>query len=425
MRHYEHEQISLMPAPDNRAAMLVQDFAVEPDTFFLGIKSLNTKSVVAAKDMKTSIVPVVAKHLCRELPAEVCRSGGRIDPSRSALNYSLLPGRMTGATITAQAIAGMEENEIKWRQARKDQVMGVEFVFSLPPGFKHDERIFFTECLRWTERHYPQPARIIAAIVHLDEAVPHLHVLLVPIVAQGRMSGHDVVGYKGLYTKRVNSFHEEVAQRFGLRKPRCKGKMTSTRRHHLADRTIDKLMADGWVASPASVKEMHRMLFPDPLPMAQSMGLSAHEDSAIESQQNAYAVAVDDVRTLPDGATALLCNAVASSTTANDAGIDHPDASKTPPAGSAASSSIVPGERPRLKQWVEIMTGVMPPERPAWSGRSPHQIPPPSIVPSKLDRVGTADATEPPRGIPPPTRTSARTQVLLGLRVAGHIRGHA
>ena len=94
MRHYEREQISSLALPSNLAGMLDQDqnFIVEPVTFYLGIKSLNTKSVAAAKGIKTRIIPVVAKHLCRELPAEVCRSG-RIDPSQLALNYSLLPGR--------------------------------------------------------------------------------------------------------------------------------------------------------------------------------------------------------------------------------------------------------------------------------------------------------------------------------------------
>lgn len=407
-------------AVNKRDAMLVQDFVTEPDTFFLGIKSLNTKSVAAAKDMKAHIVPVVAKHLCREIPAEVCRSGGRIDPGRTALNYSLLPGRMSEATITARAIAVMEEHGIEWQQKRKDQIMSVELVFSLPPGFKDDQRIFFAECLRWTERHFPQPAQIIAAVVHLDEALPHLHIVLVPIVEHGRMDGHKVIGYKGVYTKRVNSFHDEVAQRFGLRKPRRKMKLTSAQRHQLADRIIAQLMADGWVASPVSVKEMRRMLIADPLPMAQSMGLSAHDADVIDSQQKAYAVAVDGVPSLPDGATALLCNAVAGITKSNDADIAHADPSESALTASSASSIIVHSKRPRPKQWVEIMTSVVSPEKPAWSIRSPQPI-------------RAADATESLRRIKartpaddtrmPPPRLSGRSQVMLGLRAADHVRG--
>ena len=308
--------------------------------------------------------------------------------------------------------------------------MGVELVFSLPPGFKDDQRIFFGKCLRWTELHFPQPAQIIAAIAHLDEALPHLHIILVPIVEHGRMAGHGMVGYKGVYTKRVNSFHDEVAQRFGLRKPRRKMKLTSAQRHQLADRIIAQLMADGWVASPVSVKEMSRMLIADPLPMAQSMGLSAHDADAIESQQNAYAVAVDSVPALPDGSTALLCNAVDGGVTINDNEIGHVDSSETMRKVSSASSIIVPNERPRPKQWVEIMTGVVSPERPAWGARNPRPV----SSTSRPERMGAADATGSTRHIRTPAdaglrispaRVSARSQVMLGLRAAGHMRGHA
>lgn len=395
------------------ADSLVQDLIIEPDAFFLGIKSLNTKSVEAAKDMKERIIPVVAKHLCREIPAEICRSGGRIDPTRSALNYSLLPGRMSGPKITAGAIRAMEEYGIDWERKRKDQIMGVELVFSLPPGFKDDPRIFFTECLRWVERHFPQPTQIIAAVVHLDEALPHLHIVLVPIVEHGRMDGHQVVGYKGVYTKRVNSFHDEVAQRFGLRKPCRKTKLTHAERHQLADRIIAQMMADGWVGAPASVKELRRMLIADPLPAAQSMGISVHDVIAPEPQQNAYAVTVDRAMAAPDGATALLCNAVAGSIKANNA--------ETAQTVGAASSSIVPADRPRPKKWVEIMTGIVPSERPAWSTRSHCPITPSSGIPGRLERVSAVDA-----GLRiSPSRVSARNQVMLGLRTAGHMRGHA
>jgi hypothetical protein len=105
----------------------------------------------------------------------------------------------------------------------------------------------------------------------------------------------------------------------GLREPRRKTKLTYAERHQLADRIIAQMMADGWVGMPASVKEMRRMLIADPLPMAPSMGLSAHDVIAPEPQQNAYAVAVDGVMAAPDGATALLCNAVAGSIQANNA----------------------------------------------------------------------------------------------------------
>lgn len=419
----------MMAAASKRDGTQVEHFLVEPDTFYLGIKSLNVKSVASAKGAKDRVVPVAARHICREIPAEVCRSGGRIDPARSAMNYSLLPGLMTEAAITARALAVMAQNGIEWKQKRRDQIMGVELVFSLPPDFKHDSRAFFVECLRWTERHFPQPAQIIAAIVHVDEGggkaghlqAGHLHVLLVPIVAHGRMDGHALVGYQGLYAERVNSFHAEVAHRFGLRKPRRKPKLTSAQRHELADRIIGQMLAEGWIASPASVKAMRTMLARDPLPMAQSMGLAPH-DAAIEPP-TAYAVA-DAV--LPDGATALLCNAVHADDAIRETDSNHAGASERALPASLAASGMRSGARPRPKKWIETMTRVMPREKPAWTARSS-----PSVSTSgRPDRIRTIDAeASPPRigpsagaGMPVPIpQLSGRAQVLLGLRAAGHM----
>lgn len=409
-----------MATKKKREAMLVQDFAPEGDAFFLGMKSLNIKSVETAREMKANVIPVVAKHLCREIPAEACRSGGRIDPSRTALNYTLIPGMTTEAAITACAITAMQEHVIERQRERKDQIMGVELVFSLPEGFQGDQRRFFAECLLWTERHFPAPAQIIAAVVHLDESNPHLHVVLVPIVAPGRMDGHKVVGYVGLYAKRVSSFYEEVAQRFGLRKPQPKVKLTSTQRHKLADRIIDQLMADGWVGSPASVKAMHRKFVADPLPIAESMALSMQDAISCKSQPTAYAVALDSVPEMPERATALLCNAVHGSASTNDAQIGSADTVETTPIAPAASPRIVPSERPRTKQWVKIMTRATVPEKPAWKPRQAPHI----IVPCKQEPIAPA-APEPTRRIQLPTQTSARSQVMLGLRAASHMRGRA
>jgi hypothetical protein len=242
------------------------------------------------------------------------------------------------------------------------------------------------------------------------------------------MDGHAVVGYQGIYAKRVNSFHEEVAQRFGLRKPRRKLKLTSTQRHQLVDRIIDQMLADGWVASPASIKALRTTLTPDPLPVAQSMGLLPHDAAAIEPQ-TAYAVA-DSV--LPDVPTALLCNAVAGSAKVNDAEPGHADAPESTLAVPVVVPIIVPGKRPRTKRWVEIMTSATTPEKPAWKPQ--HPLPPSSIVPSRPERhmraVGPEEST---RGVirPPadtsvlilPSRASARSQVMLGLRAVGHTRG--
>ena len=85
----------------------VQDFIAEPGVFFLGIKSLNLKSVAAARN-RDQVLPVVGRHLFRQIYAETCWNGGRIDHSRSWMNFSLLPDDpMTSEAMVVAARAAM------------------------------------------------------------------------------------------------------------------------------------------------------------------------------------------------------------------------------------------------------------------------------------------------------------------------------
>jgi hypothetical protein len=291
---------------------LVQDFVAEPGVFFLGIKSLNLKSVAAARN-RDQVLPVVGRHLFRQIYAETCWNGGRIDHSRSWRNYSLLPDvPMTSEAMVEAALAAVADNGIDWAKLRKDQIVGVELVISLPTTFQGDARAFFVDSLAWVKATFPSPITIVAAVVHMDEANPHMHIILVPIVGPGRMDGHQIVGYKGKYAKRVKSFHQQVAQRYGLGKPHRKIQLAYRERQQLAERVLTTMTADGpaWADSPAAVGAMRRMLIADPMPMATALGLLEDADDATPT---AYAVAGAAVPAVLLGAasTALLCYAVA------------------------------------------------------------------------------------------------------------------
>jgi hypothetical protein len=112
------------------------------------------KSVAAAKGKKEKVIPVVARHLYREIRAETCWAGGRINPAKSAMNYSLLhDGPTTAAGMTTAALDAMAEHDVPWQAQRKDQIMGVELVISVSPSFKGDLHAFFRQSLEWTQRH--------------------------------------------------------------------------------------------------------------------------------------------------------------------------------------------------------------------------------------------------------------------------------
>jgi hypothetical protein len=296
---------------DHNNKTLVQDFVAEPGVFFLGTKSLNLKSVEAARS-RDQVLPIVGRHLFRQIYAETCWNGGRIDHSRSWMNFSLLPDDpMTSEAMVVAARAAVADNRIDWAKLRKDKIVGVEVLISLPAAFQGDVRSFFEDSLAWVRTTFPSPITIVAAIVHLDEANPHMHIILIPIVGPRTMDGHQVAGFKAVYNKRVNSFHQQVAQRYGLAKPRRKAQLTYRERQQLADRVLAAMMTDGptWADTPAGVVAMRQMLISDPTPMAKALGLLGDAD---DTTPTAYAVAgtAGSQATAGDASTALLCYAV-------------------------------------------------------------------------------------------------------------------
>lgn len=289
---------------------LVRDFITEPGVFFLGVKRLNKNSVPAARGSRDRVLPVVGKHLYREI-VETCWDGGRIVSSRTKLNYSLLPGSpMTAAGMVNAALAAAAAHGIDWAKLRKDKIVGVELVISLPVGFQGDARGFFVDALEWVKATFPQPVTIIAAVVHRDEAAEHMHVVLLPLTAPGSMNGHQVLGFKGVYAKRVNSFHQQVGQQHGLGKPRRKAKLTYPERQQVAERVLVKMATDGaaWADNPAAVAAMRKMLTADPMPMARAFGLV--EGEAGDVAPTAYAVACAVDADAVGMSTAYLCYAV-------------------------------------------------------------------------------------------------------------------
>jgi hypothetical protein len=273
---------------------LVQDFHDDEQVFRVGTKPLSISSVDAAYGNRNRVVPVAAAHLTREIPQDYCRSGSSIDPSRSALNYSMLNIPMQATAIADRAIALMEQHGIKWRSLPKNRIMAVETIISPPPGFVGDLDAFFADGLHWTEyTAFGHQVSVIAAIVHNDElgedemgaqmTAPHLHVLTLPITTDGRLDGHELVGFTGKHRNRNESFYQHVGQRYGLGKPTPKASLNKADRAQFADRLLAKFVADcpAWACNAAAMKALRRMFLADPLGMAKAHKIALpHADQA-------------------------------------------------------------------------------------------------------------------------------------------------
>jgi hypothetical protein len=125
---------------------------------------------------------------------------------------------MTSTDIAAQAANRMATAGIDAARLRKDAVRGIEFVFSPSRDAQLNHRAFFTACTNWVGERFGGEDNIVSSIVHVDEALPHCHVLIVPIFG-GRMIGSDMLGAGAHFASVLQEFQEKVCAPYGLQPP--------------------------------------------------------------------------------------------------------------------------------------------------------------------------------------------------------------
>lgn len=101
---------------------------------------------------------------------------------------------------------------------RKNAVRALEGFYGASPAWfegKSSSEImeYFRDCLAFHEHHYGE---VVNAVVHLDEATPHMHVISIPFTRDGRLSAFELVGGKDDLSRAQDMFHDEVSVRYGL-----------------------------------------------------------------------------------------------------------------------------------------------------------------------------------------------------------------
>ena len=116
---------------------------------------------------------------------------------------------------------------------RKDAVVLIDGFYGASPEFFQDKskdeiRAYFKDCLEYHKNHY---GFTINAVIHYDEATPHMHVASVPIVQKNdglwKLSAKDLMGNVKAYRDRQDSFHENVSSKYGLER----GEISSPEHH--------------------------------------------------------------------------------------------------------------------------------------------------------------------------------------------------
>ncbi len=152
-------------------------------------------------------------------------SNPQIDSERTRNNYRFTP--YFGKTYTEFINGRIKELGLS---PRKDAVVMNSFVLGSDKTFfdglaKVEQYNFFSDCYKFFAERYGEE-NIIAAVVHLDETTPHMHLNLMPVTKDGRLCSKQLFDKPQLQQLQTD-FYESVGKRWGLQR----GKEGSQKKH--------------------------------------------------------------------------------------------------------------------------------------------------------------------------------------------------
>lgn len=133
------------------------------------------------------------------------------DAERTPENYCSV------SESTDQAMGRVRE--LLPEKRRKDAVLAVEYVMTASPEWwkeatPRQQAEFFARSEQWLENKYGKD-RVVAAVVHRDEATPHLSAFVVPLTQDGRLSAKEFIGGRSKMRDDQSTYAESV-KKLGL-----------------------------------------------------------------------------------------------------------------------------------------------------------------------------------------------------------------
>lgn len=109
--------------------------------------------------------------------------------------------------------------ELLPEKRRKDAVLAVEYVMTASPEWWNEatprqQAEFFARSEQCLEKKYGKD-RVVAAVVHRDEATPHLSAFVVPLTQDGRLSAKEFIGGRSKMREDQSTYAESV-KKLGL-----------------------------------------------------------------------------------------------------------------------------------------------------------------------------------------------------------------
>lgn len=169
-------------------------------------------AVVHMMKIKSGAVGGIQSHNNREHEP---KTNPDVDMSRSEDNYDLISCDNYKRSIK-EKLSNLVESS---RAVRKDAVVVCNFIVTSDNETMNAlgadrQREFFQDSVKWFSDRYGAD-RVLNATVHMDEATPHLHIGVMPITQDGRLSA------KTIFTKTEmkaiqTEFARDVGEKYGL-----------------------------------------------------------------------------------------------------------------------------------------------------------------------------------------------------------------
>lgn len=147
----------------------------------------------------------------RENNRAAAEYNNQVDRERSGLNVPLIQSNNWMQDIRA-------EIERAGARTRSNSVVALDTLYTASPSFfegktRKQTEDFFRDCLQFHQRQF---GHIISAVIHYDETTPHLHIISVPLTADGRLSAREIVGNKQNMSRLQDEFFEQIGRGYGL-----------------------------------------------------------------------------------------------------------------------------------------------------------------------------------------------------------------
>lgn len=169
-------------------------------------------AVVHMMKIKSGAVGGIQSHNNREHEP---KTNPDVDMNRSEDNYDLIPCDNYKRSIK-EKLSNLVESS---RAIRKDAVVVCNFIVTsdnetMDALGADRQREFFRDSVKWFSDRYGAD-RVLNATVHMDETTPHLHIGVMPITQDGRLSA------KAIFTKTEmkaiqTEFARDVGEKYGL-----------------------------------------------------------------------------------------------------------------------------------------------------------------------------------------------------------------